>query len=83
MCYSHLATVLLLILDPIAEVEKSEEAEDDDVAKLVRSKINPVTKGNTRYKYWKEFNPIAKEYLRNLSLVISFLLLYVYTANFF
>uniref|UniRef100_A0A914YE79 Nucleolar complex protein 2 homolog n=1 Tax=Panagrolaimus superbus TaxID=310955 RepID=A0A914YE79_9BILA len=71
MCYTHLAHVLLLILDPIGEVKKEEDV-DDDISELlkVNSKKKTATKGNIRYKYWKEFNPLAKEYLRNLTLFL-------------
>jgi nucleolar complex protein 2 len=72
MCYTHLPHVLLLILDPIGEVKKEEG--EDDISELLKpqskKKTTTTTKGNVRYKYWKEFSPLVKEYLRNLTLFL-------------
>lgn len=73
MCYTHLAHVLLTILDPI-EVKK-EEKTDDNVSELFdgkkkKSHIKHEIKGQIRYKYWKEFNLLVKEYLRSLNIFL-------------
>ena len=84
MCFNHLAHALLIILEPI-DIKKEENG--DDVSELFNVKKKKVeTKGQIRYKHWKEFNPLIKEYLRNLNVVRPRLLAHCYlvcTSLFF
>uniref|UniRef100_A0A7E5A0B7 Protein SPT2 n=1 Tax=Panagrellus redivivus TaxID=6233 RepID=A0A7E5A0B7_PANRE len=68
MCYAYVAPVILTLLDPIPEVKK-EEAEDTPKFDPTK-KDKPERKAPPKYKNWREFSTIIKQFLHCLNLFL-------------